>query len=140
MSKPFVVATITSLAVLAFSSILCAQSTASTQTAEVKGQKWNNDVPTGNRANPSFYAGKKSGPAPRRDLSGIWDATAEGGIQAGGAIEHPAVYPGDSPGSEAELQRFRGRQPDEKGVVNPLPYTPLGEAALEANKPTGQSI
>jgi len=38
------------------------------------------------------YAGKKSAPAPRRDLSGVWDAAeADGGRQPSGAFEHAAL-------------------------------------------------
>ena len=80
----------------------------------------------------------KSAPAPRRDLSGVWDATGEGrtprraGIQATGANEHRAVLPGNNapPGGE----------PDERNIPNPLPYTPLGEATLESHKPTGLGV
>ena len=149
MPKPIVLALIASLILLTFSPILRAQ-TATMHADESAAEKWNNDPFDGHArtggcapglpcADPSFYAGKK-GPPPRRDLSGIWDATAGGGVQAGGVAAHPAVYPGDTPGSEAERKRFQGGQPDEKGVLNPLPYTSAGEAALKANKPTGQSI
>ena len=90
--------------------------------------------------NPAFYAGKKSAPAPRRDLSGIWDGTASGGVAAAGAPEHPATYPKDTPGSEAARKRLRGGQKTEEGIANPVPYTPEGEKALERNLPSGQSV
>jgi hypothetical protein len=138
MLKPFIAGTMAALGLLTFSWSMRAQTETPKQTDETK-RNWNND-PTGNRINRSLDAGQKAGPAPRRDLSGIWDATATGGVEPAGVAEHPAVYPGDTPGSEAEAKRFRGGQPDEKGVVNPLPYTPLGEAALKANRPTGQSV
>ena len=84
------------------------------------------------------YAGVKSAPAPRRDLSGIWDATgdrgggAPPGLQLNGAHEYPAVLPANS--------RPPSGEPDEKNIRNPLPYTPLGEETLKKHKPTGQGI
>jgi len=85
-------------------------------------EKWNNIPPP-----LSTYKDKKpSGPAPRRDISGIWDA---GSVLAMGAPEHPASFP-------------RGAQPsdidrlDETGIANPLPYTPAGLEALKAHKPS----
>jgi hypothetical protein len=59
------------------------------------------------------YTGIAKAPAPRRDLSGFWNAEAEGGIQPTGALEHP----------------------DTKSA-GPLQYTSAGLAALAANKPT----
>ena len=94
---------------------------------EVKQDKWNSPSPP-----RSAYVGRKpSGPAPRRDISGTWDA-ADAGVQASGALEHPALLPGGK-GSE-------GGQADETGIVHPLPYTPLGLAALKANKPSGPGV
>lgn len=100
---------------------------------DIKIDKWNS-VPVRGAA----YAGIKSGPAPKRDLSGIWDATGDAGngpppgIQATGANEHRAVLPGNNapPGGE----------PDERNIPNPLPYTPLGEKTLESHKPTGLGV
>jgi hypothetical protein len=132
MPRPFAATTIGLVAVLTFSSILCAQTSAPTQLRKAPVEKWNNDPFNGNgRNNPAIYITGK--PAPRRDLSGIWDATAEGGVQASGAAEHPASYPPGDP-------RPRAGQPDEKGIINPIPYTPFGETALKANKPSGTSI
>ncbi len=92
-----------------------------------EADKWNSVPPR-----KSAYAGKKSAPAPIRDLSGVWDATADFGFQAKGANEHPAVLPGqDAP---------PGGAPNENGSIHPLPYTPLGEATLEAHKPTGVGV
>src|ERR1700722_16413545 len=87
--------------------------------------KWNNVPPL-----RSTYAGKKSGPAPVRDISGIWDAAYEdGGRQTTGVKEHPALYPGKNVAEG-------GGHPDETGIVHPLPYTPAGLAALKANRPS----
>jgi len=93
---------------------------------KIQQQKWNNVPPP-----RSAYAGKKSGPAPAHDISGIWDA-AGAGLQANGAYEHPAILPG---GKGAE-----GGQTDETGIVHPVPYTPLGLEALKANKPSGPGV
>ena len=110
---------------VAFSPAARAQSAAQNLSQQ---DKWNNVSPL-----RSTYAGKKSGPAPVRDISGIWDAAFEdGGRQAMGAVEHPAVYPGGK-GTE-------GGHADETGIVHPLPYTPAGLAALKANHPSGPSV
>ena len=38
----------------------------------------------------SYWEKMKSGPAPKRDLSGIWDAGfLDGGVQPNGAFEYP---------------------------------------------------
>jgi hypothetical protein len=96
-----------------------------------KIDKWNS-VPL----HGSAYAGVTPAPAPRHDLSGVWDATGDAGpngppagIQPSGAYEHKALLPG--------VGNPPGGAPNEKGIANPLPYTPLGEATLEAHKPTG---
>ena len=100
---------------------------------EVKIDKWNS-VPLHGKD----YVGLKSAPAPRRDLSGFWDATGDRtnipppGIQPTGAFEHRAVLPGnESP---------PGGEPDERNIPNPLPYTPLGEKMLESHMPTGLGV
>ena len=114
--------------------ILSAQTAVAPKSVDdIKIEKWNSVPLPG-----SAYAGLKSAPAPRRDLSGVWDATGESaggappGIQASGANEHRAVLPGNNvpPGGE----------PDERHIVNPLPYTALGEKTLEAHKPTGVGV
>jgi hypothetical protein len=111
MPKGFGVKVITLIAGLTFSPMLRAQA-----------GKWNNSPPP-----KSEYAGKKqAAPAPRRDLSGIWNAAAEGGVQGRGPLEHVALSPSDTDA--------RGGQADEKDIFHPLPYTPAGEAALKANK------
>ena len=113
--------------------ILGAQTVPPKSVDDIKIDKWNS-VPLHGTA----YAGLKSAPAPRHDLSAIWDATGDPtnipppGIQPTGAFEHRAVLPDNNspPGGE----------PDERNIPNPLPYTPLGEATLEAHKPTGLGV
>jgi hypothetical protein len=105
---------------LALSQPAGAQAPATQPAPEVK--KWNNTVPT----NRAVYAGKPSAPAPRRDLSGVWDASAEQGFQAKGAFEYPAMRANDP---------REGIDPDERNIARQLPYTPAGEAALLANRP-----
>lgn len=70
--------------------------------------KWNTPLP-----DKSVYAGEKSDPAPRRDLSGTWDGLADGGTQAKG----PNKYPDDA---------SHRPQP---------PYSALGKEARLRNKP-----
>jgi hypothetical protein len=69
-------------------------------------EKWDTGLP-----DKSLYVGRKSEPAPRRDISGTWDGVTEGGTQAKGAKEFP--------------DDFR-HLPD-------VPYTPLGKTAHMAN-------
>ena len=108
-----------------FSPLLSAQSAAPTA-AQTNREKWNNVPPP-----QSSYVGKKSGgPAPRRNLTGIWDTGAILGTS--GALEHPALFPGRG-GQD-------GGHPDETGIVKPLPYTALGLEALKANKPSGPGV
>jgi hypothetical protein len=102
MAKRFVVPAIALIAVLVFSPL--------TRTQQ----------PPPNRQPGAVYdvdfAGKKSGPAPRRSLSGTWEF-AEGrnvAIQADGAKAMPST----------------GKPEHE------LPFTPEGRAAFLANKPT----
>jgi hypothetical protein len=71
-------------------------------------EKWDTPLPD----DKSVYAGRKSEPAPRRDLSGTWDGFSEGGTQAKGVKEFP--------------DDFR-HLPD-------VPYTALGKSARMANK------
>jgi len=131
MSKRFVVSMVALIAGLTFSPILRSQNAP---------PKWNNVPPP-----KSAYAGKKSAPAPRRDISGIWDAAeADGGRQVSGALEHPALFPQAKGAEVKRLDQTRdyaeGGRPDETGIVHPLPYTPLGLAALQANKPSGPGV
>jgi hypothetical protein len=62
---------------------------------------------------PPLPAEKASAPAPRRDLSGIWDP-GNGGIQAMGSAN----------------------MPEDGKPEHELPYTPAGLAALKLTKPT----
>jgi hypothetical protein len=97
--------------------------------AEAKPATWDSVPPI----KPS-YAGKRSEPVPRRDISGIWDAAElDGGRQPSGALEHPALTAPRGKGVE-------GGRPDETGIMRPLHYTPMGLEALKANKPSGPSV
>jgi hypothetical protein len=98
--------------------LLRAQSAASSQS------KWNMAAPP----KSTFAKKTKAAPAPRRDLSGIWDATAEGGIQPKGPKEYPALMPGHP-------QDDIGGQPDESSIIKQLPYTALGLETLKTHKP-----
>jgi len=140
MSKRMVVSTVALIAGLAFSPILVAQSASPAAPTDVaKQEKWNNVPPR-----KSAYAGKKSAPAPRHDISGIWDAAGfDGGLQVNGANEHPALlaHEGEDGGGGVEAGGgAEGGRLDETGIVHPLPYTPLGLAALKANKPSGPGV
>ena len=130
MSKRFVISVVALLAGLTLSPILSAQTAAPKAAgAEAKPDKWNSIPPV-----KTAYAGKKSAPAPRRDLSGVWDAAeADGGRQPSGALEHPALMKPRGEGIE-------GGQPDETGIMHPLHYTPAGLEALKANKPSGPGV
>lgn len=134
MPKPFVFASIALLAGFTLSPMLRAQTATPAQPGGPTRDKWNSDPFNGNgRNNPARNKGAKADPAPRRDLSGIWDATESGGVQAGGVVEHPASFPQGDP-------RPRSGQLNENGITHPIPYTALGEATLEAHKPSGTSI
>ena len=120
MSKRLVVSMIAVIAGSTFSPILRAQTAPPT---------WN-DVPPPKSA----YVGKKSAPAPRRDLSGIWNAPeADGALQVSGVLEHPALEAPRGQGVE-------GGRTDETRIMRPLHYTPLGLEALKANRPSGPSV
>jgi len=120
MSKRLVVSMVALIAGMTFSLILRAQTAP---------PKWNNVPPV-----KSTYVGKKSGPAPRHDLSGIWNAAeADGALQVSGVLEHPAL-------EAARGQGVEGERPDETGILRPLHFTPLGLEALKANKPSGPSV
>ena len=108
---------------------LRAQTTPAGTAQDAKPDEWNSTPPT-----KPMYAGKKSGPAPRRDISGIWDAAElDGGRQPSGALEHPAL-------TAPRGQGVEGGRPDETGIMRPLHYTPDGLAALKLNKPSGPSV
>ncbi len=130
MSKRLVFPVAILLAGFTLSPVLRAQTPAHKAAAvEAQPDKWNSIPPI-----KPFYAGKKSGPAPKRDLSGVWDAAeADGGRQPSGAIEHPALM-------KPRGQGIEGGQPDETGIMHPLSYTPEGLAALKANMPSGPGV
>lgn len=130
MFKRLAVLPIILLAALTFSSALGAQTDSPKAAASAaQPDKWNSIPPI----KPS-YAGKKTGPAPRRDISGVWDAAeADGGRQPSGALEHPALL-------KPRGQGIEGGRPDETGIMRPLHYTPEGLEALKANKPSGPSV
>src|SRR5579863_1948658 len=130
MSKRLPVLAMVLVAGLALSYDLRAQSAPQAASgAESKPAAWDSIPPI----KPS-YAGKKSAPAPRRDISGIWDAAeADGGRQPSGALEHPALL-------KPRGQGIEGGRPDESGIMRPLQYTPDGLEALKANKPSGPSV
>ena len=128
-TKRLVVSMVALIAGWTFSPILRAQ-TAPPKAAGDEGrqEKWNNVPP-----HLAAYIGKKSAPAPRRDISGVWDGVGVQELTASsGALEHVALLPG---GKGAE-----GGRPDETGIEHPLPYTPLGLEALKANKPSGPGV
>src|SRR4029077_20221780 len=92
-----------------------AQSAGATDADKWKTEKWNTPSPPA-----SYYEKLKSAPAPKRDLSGIWDGGGlEGGIQPNGAFEYPD---------------------DPEHLGHDVPYTTLGKEARLKNKPgTGVS-
>src|ERR1700739_726709 len=130
MSKCLSISVVVLLAGITLCPVLGAQTAAPKSAgAETKPDEWNSIPPI----KPS-YAGKKSAPAPRRDISGIWDAAeADGARQPSGALEHPALLAPRGQGVE-------GGRPDETGIMHPLHYTPLGLEALKANKPSGPGV
>src|SRR6202049_1065628 len=130
MSKCLLVCAVALLAGLTLSPVVGAQTAAPKAAGEeANPNKWTPIPPI-----KPAYAGKKSAPAPRRDLSGVWDAAeADGGRQPSGAIEHPALIKPRGEGIE-------GGQPDETGIMHPLLYTPLDLEALKANKPSGPGV
>ncbi len=138
MSKRWAVLLLALITGLIFSPVLRVQTNAQ-QAAGGEAVKWNNIPPR-----KAAYSPKKSSPAPRRDLSGIWDAEGlDGGFQVNGAAEHPALLPqkeGRAEGGREAGAGAEGGQSDETGIEHPLPYTPLGLAALKANKPSGPGV
>src|SRR5260370_7093638 len=103
--------------------LLRAQNAPGTTEEQAKPGSWNSGPPP-----KKVYAGKKSSAAPRHDLSGIWNAAAEGGVQAKGVLEHPALFP-DHPQDDI------GEQPDESKIPRPLPYSPPRPPPLKPQKP-----
>jgi hypothetical protein len=86
------------------------QSQAAADADKWKTEKWNTSSPP-----ESYWENMKSGPAPKRDLSGIWDAGGvPQGVQPNGAYEYPD---------------------DPQHVGRDVPYSPLGKEARAKNKP-----
>src|SRR5665213_3527743 len=86
MSKCLAVWTVGLIAGLTFLPIIGAQTAAPNGGGnEAKQDLWNS-----NPLDKKEYVGKKSAPAPRRDLSGVWDGTTEGGGAYEGARELPS--------------------------------------------------
>jgi hypothetical protein len=88
---------------LAYSIVLIGTLTLS---LNAQAPKWNETPPP-----KRDYAGRKSAPAPKHDLTGFWDGTAEGGIQPKGSLNFPD----------------RGQQD--------VPYSAAGKTAQTLNKP-----
>jgi hypothetical protein len=116
------IVTIATITILAWASRSLAQTTAPTQSNAPAAQqanepndkwkavKWNTAAPP-----ESYWLTVKSAPAPKRDLSGIWDGGfLEGGVQANGAYEYPD---------------------DPEHVGHEVPYTAMGKEARAKNKP-----
>ena len=139
MSKRWAVLILALLAGLALSHPFCEFKPLRTKRREMRRGKWNNIPPR-----KPCVRREKVRPAPRRDLSGIWDAAGlDGGLQVNGAAEHPALLPqkgGRPEGGREAGAGAEGGQPDETGIEHPLPYTPDGLAALKANKPSGPGV
>lgn len=118
MRKRLAVLTMAAVAGLIFSSLLRAQKAPGAQPAQAAGQaddswkneKWNTPSPP-----PSYYQKLKPVPAPKRDLSGTWDAGGlDRGIQPNGAFEYPD---------------------DPEHLGHDVPYTTLGKEARMKNRP-----
>jgi len=135
MSKHLIstISTAALISVLAFLPALRGQTGPPTSVDDIKVDTWNSRP-----LHKPAYAGIKPATAPRRDLSGIWDATGDAaggaapGVQNTGAHEYPAVLPGNN--------NPQGGEPDESKIPRHLPYSSLGEATLKAHKPTGMGV
>ena len=105
MTRRLVVLTMTLVAGFMYSSIMLRAQTAAPKPSgdDAKDYKWNTAVPPRSTYDP-----------PVRDLSGIWTAMVEGGVQPNGAFEFPD---------------------DPEHVGHDVPYTAAGKAARMKNKP-----
>ena len=119
MLRRSAIVTIATIATLSWSPGSRAQSTAPGQSnspaAQQADDKWK--TVKWNTASPpeSYWQTLKSAPAPKRDLSGIWDGGfLEGGVQPNGAFEYPD---------------------DPEHVGHDVPYTAMGKQARAKNKP-----
>src|SRR6185436_16963388 len=124
MTRHALVPAVALFAVLAFLSVIHAQ-------ARLPGAKYDSDA-----------KGQKSGPAPRRDLSGIWEPASG----AGGGIQGKGAQAMDSCRKDPKTGRYAVQknppltdtgyatedclQPE----IEP-PYTPLGLQTMKSHKP-----
>lgn len=125
MLKHLAVVTIAVIASISSSTPLAAQAASPAQASggaggetdadKWKTEKWNTSSPP-----ESYWEKVKSAPAPKRDITGIWDGGGVSqGVQPNGAYEYPD---------------------DPEHVGKDVPYTPLGKEARMKNKPgTGMS-
>jgi hypothetical protein len=137
-SKRFPILGVTLLGLLSFSATSYAQSGAPAQTGGAGTQDWwaNHEKWSTPLPDKSVYAGKKSTPAPRRDVSGTWDGLAEGGTQPKGAKNYPddashrPEPPYTSLGKEARMRNKAGEGEEQVpiGQVNDPVYScdPVG--------------
>ena len=122
MLRRSAIVTIAIITTLIWSSSSHAQTTAPSQSNAPAAQpangandkwktvKWNTAAPP-----ESYWQTLKSAPAPKRDLSGIWDGGfLEGGVQPNGAYEYPD---------------------DPEHVGHDVPYSAMGKEARAKNKP-----
>jgi hypothetical protein len=92
------------------------QPASATDIEKWKAEKWNTPAPPPK----GYYEKVKPEPAPKRDLSGFWDAGfLDGGVQPNGAFEYPD---------------------DPEHLGHDVPYSALGKEARAKNRPgTGVS-
>jgi hypothetical protein len=125
MSKRLAIFTIAIVAAFMWSGVSRAQTASPGQSGQAAGQtgqagqtgddKWKSEKWNTPPAPAAYWEKLKSAPAPKRDLSGMWDAGGlDRGIQPNGAYEHPD---------------------DPEHLGHDVPYTALGKEARAKNKP-----
>jgi hypothetical protein len=116
MRKQSAIFTIAGIATMFLSMRCAAQTTPPGQAgADANADKWKTEKWNTSSPPTSYWETLKSAPAPKRDLSGIWDAGAlEGGIQPNGAYEYPD---------------------DPEHLGHDVPYSAVGKEARMKNKP-----
>ena len=120
MLKRFAVPTMALFAASIAPYLLRAQATAPAQSsgqpeAAANADKWKTEKWNTSSAPESYWENMKSEPAPKHDLSGIWDAGGvPQGVQPNGAYEYPD---------------------DPEHVGHDVPYSALGKEARLKNKP-----
>ena len=103
---------------------------------DIKVDSWNSLPLHG-----SDYRGVKSAPAPKRDLSGIWDATgdrvsgAPAGIQINGVNEHRSVLPGNS--APTRWPTRREKYPESLAIYTPRRSDAREPQADRTGSPSG---